>query len=71
MVFVVYNRKFLGPFGIHHKCEFCNANLKNEEVEILEHIHYTGGHYVPMYFCYGHLQKWIKKQQDEFLLNKL
>jgi len=71
MGFAKYNRKFLGPFGRKIQCDFCGKNLKNEDCEMLEHKEYIGGHYAPMYFCYGHLGAWINKEQKEFLLKKL
>ena len=71
MVFVKYVQRNLGPFGVKHKCEYCGLNLKNESVEALEHMHYDGNEYTPMYFCLGHLEKWVKKQRREYLLTKL
>ena len=71
MVFIKYSQKNLGPYGVKCKCEFCGANLKNETVELLSHVHYENGEYTPMYFCFGHLEKWCKKQRREYLLEKL
>jgi hypothetical protein len=71
MSFLKYSQKFLGSYGKKVKCEYCNANLENESVEMLEHVHYTGGSYSPVYFCFGHLEKWAKDQRREYMLNKL
>lgn len=45
--------------------------MKGQMAEMLEHLHYTGGQYSPMYFCFGHLEKWAKQQRREFALKKL
>lgn len=71
MVFLQYTQKYLGPFGNKIKCEYCGATMKGQMAEMLEHLHYTGGQYSPMYFCFGHLEKWAKQQRREFALKKL
>jgi len=50
---------------------YCGKNLKNEVVEALEHVHYMGKDYEPIYFCLGHMEAWAKKQRREYLLTKL
>jgi len=71
MAFIKYNRKVLGSFGKKIQCQYCGQNLKNCDVEMIENCDYYGGNYTPMYFCYGHLIKYFKKLQREFLLEKI
>ena len=69
--FIKYVQRNLGPFGSKYKCVYCGKNLKNEVVEALEHVHYMGKDYEPIYFCLGHMEAWAKKQRREYLLTKL
>jgi YHS domain-containing protein len=71
MGFIKYNRKIIGPFGKKIKCEYCGKQLNNSDVEMLEHVHYQGGNYTPMYFCNGHLVKYFNDLNRNFLLEKL
>ena len=62
-----YDKKYFGPFGSKLKCAFCGKILKGEMVEILGLKYFIE----QTYFCEGHLIKWIKQQQREFLLSKI
>jgi len=62
---IVYDKKYIGPFGKRYQCTFCSKTMNSQEIEILDFL--VG----KMFFCKGHLIKWIKQQQKEWMLKKL
>ena len=76
-MFFRYGKKYLGPFGAKLKCEYCGRILKNQLCEYIEDNTFSAAwekmalERTNVYFCDGHLIKYFKKLNKEFLLSKI